>query len=569
MASSGSFNTTGYNGDNGKLYLVFSWSIKSQDIATNKTVINWSLKGAGLPKGYYYKAGGFKVVINGQTVYSKDTDYRIELYTDTVVASGTATISHNTDGTKKFSASAQAGIYTYAVNCSGSGSWDLTAIPRYATIKHGEGQKDETSIAIDWSSDSVIDYLWYSKDNGSNWTGINVPDGKSGYYTITGLKADTTYKIKTRVRRKDSQLTTDSSALSVTTYDYPHCIESPDFTIGNPVTLKFYNPLYRTLGFNIIANGVQLTYDWTAEGKEYEGIYADGVQDQLYRSIPNSPYGTYKVVVTYGDSVRTYDNGNKYHIDATKCLPIFNAQMDYTDKNPNTVAVTGGGRIVKDYSILYAGIREEEEMAVAVNHATITHYTFSIDTISQTVPYTQGVVSATLGVIKSAGSKRLTIRAYDSRGLSSAVYEDIYVYDYNKPIVYADIQRLNNFEAQTTIKISGKYSPLNINGTNKNGVSQVFYRYRETDGSWTGWTEVTVYGKGTNEYYCSDVVKPLDNSKSFEFEFKAIDKLDTGTATGTVGIGQAIFFISSNQKACFINGQKIIMYDVVDTWGGW
>lgn len=128
MASSGSFNTNGYEGR----YLTFSWSLASQSAETNSSVISWSLKGAGNASSSWYNAGNFKVVINGTTVYSSST--RIKLYNGTVVASGSFTINHNNDGTKSFSASAQAGIYYVAVNCSGSGSWSLPTINRYALI---------------------------------------------------------------------------------------------------------------------------------------------------------------------------------------------------------------------------------------------------------------------------------------------------------------------------------------------------------------------------------------------------------------------------------------------------
>ena len=69
MASSGSFNTSGYEGR----YLQFSWSIESQSIANNQTTISWTLKGAGTAQANWYRAGNFKVVINGTTVYSSAT----------------------------------------------------------------------------------------------------------------------------------------------------------------------------------------------------------------------------------------------------------------------------------------------------------------------------------------------------------------------------------------------------------------------------------------------------------------------------------------------------------------
>lgn len=59
--SSGSFNTTKYE----VRYLTFSWAVKSQSVSNNSTTISWTLKGAGGSTTSYYKAGNFKVVING------------------------------------------------------------------------------------------------------------------------------------------------------------------------------------------------------------------------------------------------------------------------------------------------------------------------------------------------------------------------------------------------------------------------------------------------------------------------------------------------------------------------
>ena len=128
MASSGSFNTTGYQGR----YLTFAWSVSSQSVANNTTTIAWTLKGAGTASSSWYRAGNFKVVINGSTVYSSST--RIQLYDGTLVASGNFTMTHDTAGNKTFSASAEAGIYTVAVNCSGSGTFTLPQIARAAKI---------------------------------------------------------------------------------------------------------------------------------------------------------------------------------------------------------------------------------------------------------------------------------------------------------------------------------------------------------------------------------------------------------------------------------------------------
>ena len=146
MASSGSFNTTGYQGR----YLKFSWSVSSQNVVNNSTTISWTLKGAGNAQSNWYRAGNFKVVINGSTVYSSST--RIQLYDGTLVASGNYTMTHDTAGNKTFSASAEAGIYTVAVNCSGSGSFTLPQIERAAKITSAPNFTDIQNPTINYQN---------------------------------------------------------------------------------------------------------------------------------------------------------------------------------------------------------------------------------------------------------------------------------------------------------------------------------------------------------------------------------------------------------------------------------
>ena len=146
MANSGSFNTSGYDGR----YLTFAWTLAEQSIENNTSTISWTLKGAGNAGSSWYNAGNFKVVINGTTVYSSST--RIKLYNGTLVASGTFTIAHGSDGSKSFSASAQAGIYTVAVNCSGSGSWSLPTISRAASLTAAPNFTDEQSPTISYNN---------------------------------------------------------------------------------------------------------------------------------------------------------------------------------------------------------------------------------------------------------------------------------------------------------------------------------------------------------------------------------------------------------------------------------
>lgn len=123
MAHGGSFNTDAYQGR----YLRFTWSVKSQSVANNTTVISWKVTGEG-GDDTWYMTGNVSVSING-AVQDTRTD-RFQLYKGTQVLSGDYTVKHAVDGSGGFSASVEAGIYSVAVNCEGSGDFELDTISR-------------------------------------------------------------------------------------------------------------------------------------------------------------------------------------------------------------------------------------------------------------------------------------------------------------------------------------------------------------------------------------------------------------------------------------------------------
>lgn len=214
MASSGSITTNAY--DNRSLTL--SWSISSQSVTGNYSNVSWTLKGSGSATSWYM-SGNFKAVINGTTVYSSET--RIQLKKGTVVASGTIKIPHNSDGTKSFSLSCQAGIYTYAVNCTASGTHTLTTIPRASSISaSGVTMGNATTVSISRASSSFTHTLTYKFGNTTGtiiskttatsvtWTppislSNQVPSATSGTCTITC----TTYNGSTNIGSKTCTLT--------------------------------------------------------------------------------------------------------------------------------------------------------------------------------------------------------------------------------------------------------------------------------------------------------------------------------------------------------------------------
>lgn len=248
MASSGSFNTSGYEGR----YLQFSWSIESQSIANNQTTISWTLKGAGIAQANWYRAGNFKVVINGTTVYSSAT--RIQLYNGTTVASGKSTITHNSDGNKTFSASAEAGIYTVAVNCSGSGSWALTQIPRYATLTNAPNFNDTQNPTITYSNPAGTAVS--SLQACISLTGSN---DDISYRDISKTGTSYTFNLTEAERNVLRAATPNSNSLSVRFYvktviggntNYSILTKTMTIVNGNPT---FNNPTYSDTNSTTVA----------------------------------------------------------------------------------------------------------------------------------------------------------------------------------------------------------------------------------------------------------------------------------------------------------------------------
>ena len=348
---------------------------------------------------------------------------------------------------------------------------------------------------------------------------------------------------------------------------YPVLNSGSDFTDeGNP-TLKFTNYGVFPVRVKIEAGGnTQLiTRDIAQNASSYTFDLTETERNKLRALCPNSNSLTVtETVCAMSGNSELSSSYKQYTMTIVNGNPTF-SDFTYKDTNTSVVNVTGSDQVlVKGLSNLQVNIPSANKM-VAKKSATEKNYVCIIDTLNVSADYTEDNIALSLGAVSSVGSNRLNVRAYDSRNNSELVYKDIMVYDYALPIINASITRTNNFERESTLKISGSFSPLNINNVNKNTIEGVQYRYRQTGGTWSSWITLTPT-INNNVFSCSDVVLSLDNTETFDFEIKTTDKLGTNTLALTLDIGQAIFLISSNKKACYINGQEIIMYDVVDEW---
>ena len=547
--ASGSFNLSRTGSTSQYITFKCSWS-STPNPSTNKSTmtvtVTASKSSSSTADTYGNQATDVTV---GSSSQSNSGSFRLSPSKTITLFSKSFTVAHNADGSKSVKISASVG--GNAMWGSGSQTVTLDKIPRYATVNQTLQSKTETSAVIWWSSDAVIDYIWYSTNNGSSWTGINVADGSSGQYTITGLSANTTYNIKTRVRRKDSQLTTDSDALAVTTYAYPYANSMPNFQIGDKLTIGLYNPLGRQVTVNILGtDGSQVSNDTTSKAS-ITGYAGSGVVNALYNSIPNAQSGTYKVRVTYGSQVSTR-NGGRYSVNPAQCSPSIGA-VAYQDTKSQTIALTGNNQdIVRNQSIpSYSATGLTAQKGATVSSCSVT-----VNGTAYSLTISGSSASGTGGVIDSGMSLEATFTVTDSRGLTGSKTVTVNMLDWSVPSAIITLERQNNFYTATNLIVDARFAYINGN----NAITITYSATKEGDSA----PSVS----GSVQDNVTSVVQ-LDNSYAWTVAVTLTDSLG-GTTTYTLGISRGMPIIyfdrlkSSVGVNCFPQDEESLEVDGIN-----
>ena len=156
----------------------------------------------------------------------------------------------------------------------------------------------------------------------------------------------------------------------------------------------------------------------------------------------------------------------------------------------------------------------------------ISSYTASCNGVS--VSNTTGS-ALTVGKVEKSGSVTVTLSITDSRGYTATVSKTITVIPYSKPkISSVTLRRTNDIEAEMQLKFSGSISAVSVDGTQKNSVVYVRYRYKKTSetsyGSYTSIVSGTTRS-GTSFSYSNLELCNLDANSSYDFHLQIQDKL--------------------------------------------
>lgn len=542
----GSVNTNAYEGR----YLHCEWYVVSQSIADNSTTIHWKLTGGGGNTTYYYNTRKINLIIDGVSVYYNAGP--IKLYYNTVVAEDNITLYHDGQGNKTFSIYLEAGIYTASVNKSGTASWDLPNIPRYASINYFSisqrtGFDSLNSVQVNYSVSDTCDAVWYSTDNGNNWYVLSSDN------VIYGLEPGTGYNFKLRVRRQDSQLTTDSNTVYQETVRRNYISEKPNeihndeqlhVVANNPSGCDCQIVLELPLGTRrLIKAGTDVTF--TVDEINSLLQYIESTSEKLYITADT----------LYNNEVK-YSNSDTYiYYNILNSEPEFK-DFSYQDVNDLVTKVTDTDTIlVKNKSLLQIIITPDNKM-VAKNYAKPVRYEISCGNRTASIPYTEDTIKYTLGTISNVGLIGCTIKAIDSRTLITAITKQIQVVDYFIPTMVYSANRVNNFEDETTIKISGSFSKVVINNVIKNNIKAVMLRYKKSiDVEYSQWQELNVTVNTENgTYKCDDKTLILDKNNAYDIQLSVLDNFESNVVKTTVNQGIPIMFISGTDKNVGVGG---------------
>ena len=556
MASISSNGSKGHH----KFTLSVTDSLNDNSIRDNASTVSFNFVISSLGGGWNWEHWGsnitYVVTINGQNFTGTIPNY--DGYSDALIRTGSLPVAHNADGNKSisfsFSVTDTSGQTYTCGNASASGSMALNTIPRYLNITALEiTSKTETSVVVKWDVSEPRTSTYYSFDNGATWIGSATDgewlasDGKSGTFNILNLAANTTYNMKVKIKRADSGLWTESGIVTFATYDYPHCTNSPDFVIGNPLTLELYNPLGREVRITGYANSDNSEiFGGIIAGNKVTGFHDSASVNAQYKSIPNAQSGSYRVVVGWDSVAMVRNSGNTYRIRGDE-IPTINA-FDYIDSNANTVAITGNNQlIVQNKSMLQARFH-----AATPNYGagSITSYIIECNGFS-TGGYREGAYDVC--TVDSARDVALKLTAYDSRGLSASKSITVNMVAYDTPKATVELKRLNNYEDETYLTVDGSVS--SVEGKNTMSIK---YRCKISGGAYGSFVGIADRAKQTlsldkNNSYIFNVVVTDIFGETFDNEFvlnKGVFPLFIDTEKNSVGIN----CFPKYEKSLEING---------------
>lgn len=536
MALSGSCSTGTWYGQNTHGSLVFNWTA-TQDQSKNQSTISWNIKGSVSSGHIVYSE--LSVKINGTSVYYRDASNHTNTYNGTQLASGTKTLTHAADGTCSFTVNIGAGIYNWAINETGSGSFTLNAHTVYSlSTSAGTG----SSITVSRTSSGYA-----STGNLSNGARLYKGDTLKITFTPSTNYAISTHTVNGSTFTSGGTHTVSANVNVVATAQVlASSVGATNAPIESDSTItvtKYNNSYYHSLQYSFGNLSGYIKADGSTSSSEVkfsQASVAFHVPSSFYAQIPNAKTGTCTITCrTYSSSTSTTVLGN-----ATTCTFTATAALDWcaptvngtvVDTNSTTAALTGNSSTL----IRYKSTAQCTISATAYNSASI-----SSKYINNVAP------TNNVRTFSSVSTTSFVFKATDSRGYTSSKTVTPTMIAYINLTCNPIISRVTPTGGDVVMSVSGDYYRGSF-GAYSNTLT-IRYRYRlSTTSIWGSWTTVpsTSYTIGTKTYSTSSAISlgdSFDYRQSYIFQVQAYDgangtTLTTVTKTITLQRGIPVF----------------------------
>lgn len=269
-------------------YAIMTVSESSQSTSGNYTDLYYEVMLYNGNQSFSGYTIGYDVYIDGtQVAYHDNSGNQTSMsaYSSKLVVSGTTRVYHSSDGTKN-NMPMSVRIFTnnlsyLPVELNGSGTTNLTPIPRYANFtEHYVQSTGLNSITVHWNADASCDWVQYSL-NGGGWV-----DTGGLTYTIGGLSPNTQYSIRTKIRRTDSGLWTESGYIYGTTKDIGKVTSAPNINLGDNPTINITNPSGEQIKYFVeILNPTETVLKRTAVAGNNTITFTDEELDKIYKKM--------------------------------------------------------------------------------------------------------------------------------------------------------------------------------------------------------------------------------------------------------------------------------------------
>lgn len=455
----------------------------------------------------------------------------------------TVTVTHDTDGSKTITGTSSNNQFRFACSslsdyylpgsASAYGSITLTKITRAATVTVSNTSKTETSITNKWTSDltaSKVEYR-YSSNSGSTWSSwtSKTVSAKSGSYTISGLSANTSYQIQTRITPSGITTTTTASN-TVKTYAWPYASCPTTSVYKQDLDITLVNPLRRRCKVTIRVGSTVIFSD--TDVVENLMLDASGYREAFLVTIPNSASGTYSVDVEYG-SHKTTKTGT---FNATGANPSIGS-VTYTDTNTTAQAIIQNDKMI----LQNVSTPRFTIVDAALYDATIVERKVTILNVSSTSTGT----SVDFGTINSATNVSALITVKDSRGNTATKSVTVTMAAYTLPSALITLKRKNNYYSLTDLTVDANVMQLGSN------TPTITARWKEKGTS--AWSNPQTIQDNTQTALNGST--GLDNTKAWDVQITVTDSFGgTTTYNSGVGIGLPILYIDRTLRAVGIDG---------------